>query len=288
MGGMAFQYQPRSVIGVPIPPASRERMNAERYLVVHYQDAKVPHPTTFTGEIEQARGVLRWGQTRPTGGKTDYEYNWQIGWLGTCFEHGGEFISAHTLGLNGGAVGVLFNTGVDGPSPAQVETFRELRAFLVQRGDLHPDHEVVPHYRFRDTACPGIGLAGIPGARWPSPTGQGRLGDVIPALLEPPASATPAPPSEDDPMILIQPTNDDGTVDPATFVVTGPYASWCKDGYEVAVHQAAGAHMGPDGSPWRVKRTELRRMILVGPAPDYGRATGANDTTPANFLRWVS
>lgn len=287
MAAMPLDYEPRATIGVPAPSPTRERVRGEQYLVVHYQDASVPHPSTRQGEIDQAKAVLRWGQTRPKGGKTDYEYNWQIGWLGTIFEHGGEVVSAHTYGLNQGSVGVLLNTGADGGSQAQIESFRRLRAFLVERGDLRPDHEVVPHYRFRNTACPGPGLADPPGAPWSSPTGEGRLGNVIPALLVPLAPPI-ARPEETDPMILIQPVNEDGSVDPATFVVTGPYASWCKDGYEVAAHQAGGAHMGPDGTPWKVGRTELRRMILIGPFPDYGRqAVEGKDTRIGDFLRWV-
>jgi hypothetical protein len=65
---------------------------------------------------------------------------------------------------------------------------------------LAADHAVAPHYRFRSTACPGI-RAEVPGRAWASPTGEGRLGELIPALRTRPTPPPPPTPGDDMPFM---------------------------------------------------------------------------------------
>lgn len=121
-------------------------------------------------------------------GKT-WEYNYVItypdGWI---WEMAGEFQSAHCLNANAFAYGVQINqANSHGPAgAAQVDSFRWLRAALVQSGQLHPNHILCPHYGLRATGCSATDLSNSPGARRPnSPTGEGSLGDVRPEFAVP-------------------------------------------------------------------------------------------------------
>jgi hypothetical protein len=127
-------------------------------------------------------------------GKT-WEYNYVITYPdGVIWEMAGEFQSAHCLNANSWAYGVQINQADSHgpPGPAQVESFRWLRQELVNRGQLAPNHNCVPHYYLRSTACSANDLSLPPGPRWASPTGEGSLGSVRPELLVP-WSVPPAP-----------------------------------------------------------------------------------------------
>jgi len=121
-------------------------------------------------------------------GKT-WEYNYVIthpgGWI---WEQAGGQRAAHCLNANGFSYGVQINQASSAGLPPQalIDSFRWLRAELVRTGQLAPDHQLVPHYGLRATACSSIDLAQPPQGRRPnSPTGQGSLGNVHPQFAVP-------------------------------------------------------------------------------------------------------
>lgn len=118
-----------------------------------------------------------------------------IGLDGSVFTQAGEYRAQHCLNFNGESAGVIFLNALDVPTNAvQVLAWHGLRAHMVATGILSPAHVVAPHYRYRSTSCPGV-RAEPPGKSWGSPTGEGRLGELIPTLRN-----TPTPPPEDDDM----------------------------------------------------------------------------------------
>jgi len=138
-------------------------------------------------------------------GKT-WEYNYVITAPNYyIWEMGGEFQAAHCLNANSWSYGVQFNiTNCNQPTQGWMDSFRWLRQELVNRGQLHPNHQVAPHYRMRSTGCCAPELAENPRGGWNSPTGQGALGNVRPELLvpwtefPPPPVPEPKKPHEDD------------------------------------------------------------------------------------------
>jgi hypothetical protein len=189
---------PRSLIGTPEPPASRRRLMRVGVLLSHEVGVKTSPTGRYRSAMPEhvlsdARAAATYGISA---GKT-WEYNYMLGRDGTIFEQAGEFMGAHCLNFNPDSVGVIWLNATDEPpTPAQIDSWWWLRDHLVEIGLLDAMHLAVPHYRYRTTGCCGI-LAEPPGQAWNSPTGQGRLGNLIPALLEHPSAYKP-PQEEDD------------------------------------------------------------------------------------------
>ena len=169
--------QPRSVIGVPEPPVSRRKLSMVRWLLVHY-----PGVATTSRFVDPQRELSDAKLTAAYGAsiRNPYEYNYLVGLGGAVFEQAGHFVGGHCLNFNPYSVGVMLGNAIGVPaSDAQARSLAGLRADLVAAGVLHPDHLVVPHYRFRSTSCCGDALADPQGAKnWISPTGEGRMGEV--------------------------------------------------------------------------------------------------------------
>lgn len=167
---------PRSEVGIQEPPPSRPRLKPPvGILMVHYTGVS---PRGATSDFEDAHAVGAYGRSS---GKP-WEYNYLVGRAGEIFEQAGIYVGAHCLRLNFLSVGVLLMTGVaETPSELQTSSFVLLRSMIVDSGLLGCEHSIVPHYRYRSTACPGL-CADPPGAAWPSPTGEGRTGAVIAEL----------------------------------------------------------------------------------------------------------
>lgn len=193
---------PRSVIGTPEPPATRPRLEDRRWLLAHEVGVNTPPNGRYRSAdparvLDDARAAAAYGIStdRP------WEYNYLIGLDGRVFEQGGDRIAAHCLNWNEESVGVLFLNATDvRVNAAQIESWWALRDSMVARGMLTTGHQATPHYRFRTTSCCGIN-AEVPGPEWNSPTGQGRLGNLIPALLTRPLP--PLPPPEDSAMYYL-------------------------------------------------------------------------------------
>lgn len=113
-----------------------------------------------------------------------------IGLDGSIFEQAGTYMAQHCLNYNQQSAGVIFLNALDVQvNDAQIAAWHWLRAEMVRLGTLASGHELAPHYRYRSTSCPGV-RAQPPGGRWESPTGEGRLGNLIPQLSDEP---TPPP-----------------------------------------------------------------------------------------------
>jgi|GEM_PF-7119815 len=189
----------RSVIGTPTPPPYRYRLQRAGVLLAH----EVGVNTSATGRyrsndparvLSDARAAAAYGIStdRP------WEYSYMIGLDRSIFTQAGEYMAAHCRNFNTDSAAVLFLNATDVPVNAgQIDAWHELRAHMVAQGTLAEGHVVAPHYRYRSTGCPGI-RAEAPGAAWPSPTGEGRLGNLIPALANTPTPPTPPPTDEDD------------------------------------------------------------------------------------------
>ncbi|MEY2580530.1 MAG: peptidoglycan recognition protein [Ilumatobacteraceae bacterium] len=133
-----------------------------------------------TQDLAYAKSVARYGKAA---GKT-WEYNYLIGLGGNVYEQAGGFMAAHCLNFNKQSYGVLFMNGIGvEPTDAQVEAFQWLVNTLHAFGSLAVDAEIVPHYHYRSTACPGLTLADKPGKAIRTVTGEGRDGKVNAYLL---------------------------------------------------------------------------------------------------------
>jgi hypothetical protein len=158
--------------------------------------------------LDDARAAATYGVSA---GKA-WEYNYMLGRDGSIFEQAGEYVGAHCLNFNPESVGVIWLNALGvPPTAAQLASWWWLRDHLVDIGLLTDMHMAAPHYRYRSTSCPGV-LAEPPGIAWASPTGEGRLGNLIPALVNRPAPnpqpashPNPQPPTtvEDDDMAFL-------------------------------------------------------------------------------------
>lgn len=197
-----MQIVPRSVIGTPEPPTTRPRLSERRWLLAHEVGVDTPPNGRYRSAdparvLDDARAAAAFGIStdRP------WEYNFFIGLDGTVFEQAGTYRAAHCANWNDESAGVLLMNASDVPATAaQIASWWSLRDWMVAVGMLVPGHQAVPHYRFRSTSCCGI-QAEVPGPAWNSPTGQGRLGNLIPALLTRPTP--PPPPPEDSTMYYL-------------------------------------------------------------------------------------
>lgn len=187
---VTFTIVPRSSIGVPDPAAAGRAKLARplSHVLVHYTGgAGYNDPTQ---DVAYAKRVAAFGIAN----NKKWEYNYLIGLGGTVFEQGGDYMGAHCANFNSKSIGVLVMIGIGvQPTTPQIDAFRQLRKWLTDTGRIAATADVVPHYRYRSTACPGLTLADPPGASWSSPTGEGRLGDVIDPLLKPWSVTVAAP-----------------------------------------------------------------------------------------------
>ena len=192
----------RSHIGTPTPPSTRYRLQRVGVLLAHEVGVNTPATGRYRSSdpvrvLSDARAAAAYGisTNRP------WEYSYMIGLDRSIFTQAGEFMAAHCRGFNTDSAAVLFLNAVDVPLNAgQIDAWHELRAHMVAEGIVAADHTVGPHYRYRSTSCCGI-HAEKPGAPWSSPTGEGRLGNLIPALAVTPiapTSPTIPPTTEDD------------------------------------------------------------------------------------------
>lgn len=185
---MGFTVVPRAQIGAPTPPSSRAKMVLERVVLVHYTGAGTYNDPTK--DLQYAKSVARFGVVADK----PYEYNYLVGLGGGIFEQAGVYMGQHCKDFNADSVGVLMmlSPGVV-PTLQMIDAFRWLMADCRKRGMLASNHAIEPHYEYRQTACPGSTLAGPQGVTWNSPTGEGRLGDVIASLKVPWVTPTPEP-----------------------------------------------------------------------------------------------
>lgn len=197
---MVITVHPRSKIGTPEPSPSRAKLRGVGWLLAH----EVGVATKLNGGryrssdpdvvLDDAKAAAAYGVAA---GKP-WEYNWMLGRDGSIFTQAGEFVAAHCLDFNRLSAGVIWLNALGlGPTDAQVESWWFLRGHAVDIGVLAADHQVAPHYRFRATSCCGV-LAKPPGAAWNSPTGEGRVGDLIDRLTIP-TIPDPAPQEDDMP-----------------------------------------------------------------------------------------
>lgn len=200
---MGYVILPRSLIGVPEPPADRPKPGRVKWLLGHYTgvDTTKRYRSADPDDVlADARAVATFGIAA---GKR-WEYSYLIGLDGSIFTQAGEYRAAHCLNANDWSKAFLFMVAVSvQPSEAMLDAARWLRAHLVSIGELDAQHDFAPHYRLRLTSCCGDTLAEPFGARWDSPTGQGFLGDLHPDLTAPwtPPAPPPAPePIEEDEM----------------------------------------------------------------------------------------
>lgn len=254
---MPFYPYGRDVIGTPEPPTSRRKLDRVAVLLAH----EVGVQTSPTGRyrsadpesvLDDATAAARYGISA---GKT-WEYNYMIGLDGSVFTQAGEYMAAHCLNYNVQSAGVIFLNALDVPAnAAQCEAWHELRDHMIDIGTLTEGHAVAPHYRYRATSCPGL-RAEAPGGMWDSPTGEGRLGNLIPALLTHPADPTPAPPtpSEDIDMIALDYT----ATEPDTVLTwDGLFLAWVENGNADAVLRQAGVQRQT------VDREKIKGVILA-------------------------
>ena len=203
-----MMIHPRSHIGTPTPPATRYRLPRVGVLLAHEVGVNTPATGRYRSTdparvLSDARAAAAYGisTNRP------WEYSYMIGLDRSIFTQAGEFMAAHCRGFNTDSAAVLFLNAVDVPVNAgQIDAWHELRAHMVTDGIIAANHTVGPHYRYRSTSCCGI-HADPPGKAWNSPTGEGRLGNLIPALAVTPIAPTnPAipPTTEDDDMADIK------------------------------------------------------------------------------------
>ena len=168
---------------VPVTHTTAKVTRPARWLLVHHT-GDTGWPKAGWSDRQHMTALQQFSSGA---GKT-WEYNYVITYpTGVIWEQAGEFQAAHCLNANGWSYGVQINQAASAGHPPQqiVDAFRWLRSHLVDTGQLAPDHQCVPHYRLRSTACSSPDLAEPPGDRWSSPTGEGSLGDVIPSLLVP-------------------------------------------------------------------------------------------------------
>jgi len=188
---------PRSHIGTPEPPADRRRLRGVGVLLAHHVGVEVGaryRSTDPARVLSDARAVAAFGISS----RRPWEYSFLIGLDGSIFEQAGEVMAAHVLDFNDRSAAVAFLNANDVQVNAdQIAAWWEVREHMVDVGTLTAGHVAAPHYRYRTTACPGI-RAEPPGKAWQSPTGQGRLGNLIPALMIPPTPTEP----EGFPMLL--------------------------------------------------------------------------------------
>ena len=168
-------------------PSGRPALVGLRFLLVHFTGVGVRFndPTKDVAYAREVCGYRKW------------EYNYIVGLGGGVYSQAGDFLAGHCLNFSMASIGVILTNAIGVPSTkAQQFGLLGLRKDLVARGVLTYDHEVHPHYGFRDTGCPGNMLAELPGKAKPnSPTAQGRYGQVIPELRLPlTAVLTPTPP----------------------------------------------------------------------------------------------
>ena len=263
--------EPRSTIGVPEPPASRRKLSGVGWILAHEIGVNTPETGRYRSDdparvLDDVQAVARFGASS----KRTWEYSHILGRDGSIFEQAGEFRGQHCLDFNEESVGVLFaNASGLAPTDGQIEAWHWLRADLVRRGVLAADHQVAPHYRFRTTSCPGV-LAEPPGVGWVSPTGEGRRGDLIPALLT--APVPPLPPVEESPeMIAID--YEPGQPGWTALTWTGTHLAWCFNGHADKVVRGAGVRRVT------VSRDELLGIIASSRTTTAIPSTFANDPT---------
>lgn len=237
---MSLVITPRAVIGLPEPPSTRSKLRPGiGDLIVHYTGVN-GYKADPLKDLAYAKSVAYYGLNRSPA--IPYEYNYLIGPGGGVFEQAGDFRPAHCLNYNTESYGVLFMLGIGvAPTAAMVLSFHALRAYLVGTGRLTSTHRVSPHYRFRATGCPGFTLAETPHGSWPSPTGEGSLGELVPSVKSQvhdqpkPPDPTPTPEPEPDPTEdaasmyqgLVKHPNHDAVY--ATY--TGGYKIWIPNGH---------------------------------------------------------
>lgn len=116
-----------------------------------------------------------------------YEYNYVItAPLGWVWEWAGTAQAAHCANANSWSYGVQMNLAADAKlNQAMIDSFRWLRWWLTNTGQLSPTAVIKPHYYLRSTQCSAPDCADWPHGSWPSPTGEGSLGEVDRRLLVP-------------------------------------------------------------------------------------------------------
>jgi hypothetical protein len=139
--------------------------------------------------------------------RTPWEYSWVVDSDGEIWTYAGEYVAAHSAGNNTTAIGVLLLAGLnDAPTDAMVLGFRQLRWWLLGKGLLAMDHQVLPHRQMpgANTACPGNATL----ARW------GELAEPWHPVIPPSPIVT-----ESDMLAIYRPTFSSPGYDPAWFCV---------------------------------------------------------------------
>jgi hypothetical protein len=134
-----------------------------------------------------------------------------------------------------------------------------------------------------------------PGLRSLVPSVLARAAEIVTPGVPPtlPPVLPPVTTSEVDAMQLIQPFGETGqpeglAADLAEFVVTGHLASWVPDGGLRARLVGAGTQTTPSGSSIPLRRADLARFVLAGPAPTYPAGYNGPRTFPSDFAGHIS
>lgn len=190
---------PRSTIGTPQPPSTRYRLSRVKVLLAHEVGVNTPATGRYRSAdparvLSDAKAAAAYGISA----NKSWEYNWMIGLNGWIFTQAGEYMGSHCKNFNTDSAGVIFLNATDVPlTPEQIDSWFEVQDYASALGVLASGYETAPHYRYRSTSCCGI-HANPPGWSWASPTGEGRVGNLIPALRSrlltpPPLPPTPPP-----------------------------------------------------------------------------------------------
>lgn len=112
-----------------------------------------------------------------------FSYSFAIHPTGVVMEGAGLRVGAHTANQNSSSFGIVFigNYETQRLDDKAVQSFRELRSWLIGHGLLNPTHHIAPHRSVKNTACPGRYVM----ERWNE-------------LLKPVGSPQPPPKEEDD------------------------------------------------------------------------------------------
>jgi hypothetical protein len=235
---------PRSDLGIPEPPNTREKLWQETVLLAHYTGVGYPVTSRYRSAdpVECKRDAQSVANFGAQSART-WEYSYMITLDGSIWEQGGEFVAAHCKNFNNKSGAVLFVNAIGVPlTDAQIASWWWLRDQMVSKVILASSHVAAPHYRYRSTGCPGSHIAEAPGAKWDSPTGEGQLGNLDSRLINRPTDPAPTPPpsttQENTDMIKID--LNPGTPQWVSMVIGATTITHTVDGYHAGVLAKAG------------------------------------------------
>lgn len=138
------------------PPADP---GPESLVVFHNTPMRVTTPTSTRAEEIEALRIIE-NHHRKNNGWADIGYNFAGSQTGRIYEcRGWPSAGAHagTRAANFSSIGIalLLNGNDQRPSPALIQSIRDLLQGGVQIGELAPNFEIKGHRDFKATTCPG-------------------------------------------------------------------------------------------------------------------------------------